>query len=194
MATSRTWVASRGIAASGARRLRHAGADADVGEPDAARRAGPWRPARRWPTGRRPRRGRSVRPRTTTSSGPASLLVGGNRYHADRSTAGCCVPPRQLPITGVRARVEAVRQPRPGAVDPRCRGRAALGARLASGRPGPSVSAKLPVPWGSMTGSADTSAGIPLGSKPCAVTEPSASPTGTLPAGAAGRRWDPVRP
>ena len=32
-----------------------------------------------------------------------SLQSAGSRYHAERSTAGCWVPLRQLPITGVRA-------------------------------------------------------------------------------------------
>ena len=44
------------------------------------------------------------------------------------------------------------------------------------------VSMKLPPPGGSITGSAETSAGIPLGEKPAALAAPSPTPTGT-PAG-----------
>ena len=41
------------------------------------------------------------------------------------------------------------------------------------------ASTKLPPPGGSLTGSAEISAGIPLGEKPSKVTEPRASPTAT---------------
>ena len=102
MATSRTWVASRGIAAIGTRRLRQAGDRADVGEPDAAGRLIRGRLLRRWPTARVTSPGSKRPAAATTSSGPASSR-GGSRYHAERSTAGCCVPLRQLPITGVVA-------------------------------------------------------------------------------------------
>ena len=102
MATSRIWVASRGIAAIGARRLRQAGAAPTSANPT---------PPRGLTLGRLfvggplhddlagvEASGRGTRP----AAGPLSSR-GGSRYHAERSTAGCWVPPRQLPITGVRA-------------------------------------------------------------------------------------------
>src|SRR5947199_386585 len=115
---------------------------------------------------------------TTSSSGPA-WLRGGSRYHAERSAAGCWVPERQLPITGVRAgsrlygsRARDPFTPAAAVVPP------SVPASFADTVP-VSVSAKFEVPGDSITGSADTSAGIPLGPKPSDVTSPSALLTGT---------------
>ena len=156
-----------GIAAIGTRRLRQAGAGADVAEADAA--AGRHGACRRWPIARRPRPGRTVRPRRPPAAGPPGR-GGGSRYHAERSGAGCWVPDAPAAHHGRGGGIEVVRQPGPRPVDAR-RGRgAALGARLAAGRrTGRRCRRSCDVPWGSMTGSADTSAGIPLGLKPSAV-------------------------
>ena len=89
-------------------------------------------------------------------------------------------------------RVEAVRQPGARAVDARGGDGAALGpASLLVTTP--SLSVKLPPPGGSITGSAETSAGIPLAVKPSAVVAPSASPAGRRSASAA-RRSGRARP
>src|SRR6202011_1207333 len=86
----------------------------------------------------------------TTSSGPA-WSRGGSRYQAERSVAGCWVPPRQLPITGVRA---AARPTAGGPRDPLTPAAAvvppSVPASLAVSAP-VSVSAKLDVPGDSMT-------------------------------------------
>ena len=74
---------------------------ADVGEPDAAGRLAV-AASRRWPTARPPRPDRSARPPPPRAAARPDRR-GGSRYHAERSTAGCWVPLRQLPITGVRA-------------------------------------------------------------------------------------------
>ena len=104
MAISLIWVAEEGMADIGARRLRHAG-------------AGPMSAKDIAPPGRPAAAPASVAHCTTTSSGskrPAAETTssgalapsdsrGGNRYHAERRTAGCWTPDRQLPITGVLA-------------------------------------------------------------------------------------------
>ena len=120
------------------------------------------------------------RPRTTRSEDRSrSLAVGGSRYHADRSTAGCWVPLRQLPITGVRAgsrlngsRARDPLTPAAAVVPP------SVPASLALTVAGLGVGEVADVPGFSITGSAETSVGMPLGPNPSAVTAPSASPTG----------------
>ena len=179
LAISRIWVASAGMAARGARRLRHAGAaptspkpSAPPGLPSAACwSVAHWTCTSPW----------SKRPAAeTTSSGAALRSVAqpsGSRYQADRSIAGCCTPERQLPSTGLRAgsspygsRAREPLIPAAAVVPPSVPASLVLTT--------PSVSAKLP-PGRSITGSAETSDGMPFGVKPSAVAEPSASPTDT---------------
>ncbi|CKR88159.1 Uncharacterised protein [Mycobacterium tuberculosis] len=102
-ATNRTWVAVLGMADSGARRLRQAGA-----APTSANSIDPpWCPAAACSsvahcnrTSRESNRPAAV----TTSSGALSRCsLVGSRYQPDRSMAGTCTPARQLPSTGVRA-------------------------------------------------------------------------------------------
>ena len=73
--------------------------------PRRRRRTRDRRPAVPWPPVRRSAHCRPTSPGSkrpaaaTTSNGPA-VAPGGSRYHAERSTAGCWVPLRQLPIPG----------------------------------------------------------------------------------------------
>ena len=178
MATRRTWVASRGIADMGARRFRHAGeapTSANPTPPPGSSSAACSSVAHCTATSPGSNRPAAA----TTRSGPASSR-GGSRYHAERSSAGCWVPLRQLPITGVLAgsrsngsRARDPFTPAAAVVPPSVP--ASLSVTSLSG-----VSAKLvAVPGPPITSSADTSLGIPLGPNPSEVPAPSASPTGT---------------
>ena len=147
MATSRIWVASRGIALSGARRLRQAGDGADVGEADAAARLVAGGLLVGGPLHRRPRPGRTVRRPTTTSSGPRLAPVGGQpvpRRAQHAPAAACrtasCPSPACGPGRGRRAAGRAEPLTPAAAVVP-----PSVPGSLPVTTP-PSVSAKLPLP------------------------------------------------
>ena len=191
VATSRIWVASRGYRGQRCPQVAPRGRRADVGEPDCrppalgACRRGPLHDdlAGIEASGRGDDEQRARRRRG-----------GGSRYHAERSTAGCWVPLRQLPITGVRAgsrlygsRAREPLTPAAVVVPPSVPASLALTVPV-------SVSAKLAAPGFSITGSAETSLGMPLGPKPSAVTAPSASADRHARWESAARRWGPVRP
>ena len=124
---------SAGMAASGARRLRHAGAAPTSAKP-MRRPAGPSAapfvggPLHDDLAGVEPS-GRGDHEQRTAPASRGWQPVPRRPQH--RRAAAC--PVRQLPSTGMRARIEAVRQPGSRAVDAGGSGGAALGAGLAAG-------------------------------------------------------------
>ena len=129
VATRRTWVASAGIAPSGARRLRQAGGAPTSAKPSRALRLR----RRRRPTARRRRPGRTARlptPRGCEEDRSRSLQSAGSRYHAERSTGGLLGTAAPAAHHRRAGRVEAERQPRARAVDPDCRPWCRLRCRL----------------------------------------------------------------
>ena len=116
----------------------------------------------------------------------------GTRPSAAR--AGCCGPERQLPMTGVRAgsrlygsRAREPLTPAAAVVPP------SVPASL-SGHHVPSVSAKLPLPWGSITGSARQVGGNPVGVEALCGHRRRARRRRARRRASACRRWDPVPP
>ena len=170
MATSRTCVASAGIAPSGALRFRQAG-----GAPTSAKPTPPFgspsSPAHCTtisPGSKRP----AADTTRIEEDRSRSLQSAGSRYHADRSTAGCCVPLRQLPITGVRAgsrlngsRARDPLTPAAAVVPPSVP--ACVGRRL---RPRAESAKLLDVPGPApITSSAERLVGMPFGPNPSVV-------------------------
>lgn len=110
------------------------------------------------------------------------LIRGGSRYQPDRNMAGTWMPDRQLPNTGVRAgsRLKGSR-----AREPLMPGAAVVPPSVPASVPvtRPSSLTKLRSPGRSITGSAETLAGIPLAVNPSDRPAPSASATGALTGG-----------